>query len=69
MKRIALWLLEFYQMAVSPLLGKACRFYPSCSDYSKEAIGKYGFFYGCWLTLKRLLKCAPWHPGGCDPVP
>ncbi|MFA6914773.1 MAG: membrane protein insertion efficiency factor YidD [Parachlamydiales bacterium] len=69
MKRIALFLINFFQLAISPLLGKSCRFYPSCSNYAKESIIKHGTLRGIWLTVKRLLKCGPWHHGGCDPVP
>lgn len=56
---------------VRPLLGPrgVCRFTPSCSQYAKEALAKYGPFKGTWLALKRVSKCHPWHPGGIDPVP
>lgn len=49
-------------------IGK-CRFYPSCSDYAAEAVGRYGLFYGTLLCLHRILRCGPWSPGGYDPVP
>ncbi|HPI97504.1 MAG TPA: membrane protein insertion efficiency factor YidD [Synergistales bacterium] len=61
--------IRLYQKAVSPFLGKRCRFYPTCSQYSLEAIEQYGFIRGSFLAIKRLLKCGPWHPGGYDPVP
>lgn len=51
---------------ISPFLGPCCRFYPSCSEYSMEAISKYGMLKGIWLTVKRIVKCHPWHPGGVD---
>lgn len=69
MRRLFLLLLRAYQYAVSPLLGRNCRFYPSCSDYAQEAVQKYGTLRGGWLTLKRLARCHPFHPGGVDPVP
>lgn len=58
-----------YQFCVSPLLGRNCRFYPSCSCYSEQAIREWGVLKGLGLTIKRLLKCHPWHAGGLDPVP
>ena len=61
-------LLFFYKALISPLLGNACRFYPSCSVYSREAFLRRSFPKACWLTLRRLLKCHPFHPGGYDPL-
>ena len=58
-----------YQLFVSPLSGPSCRFYPSCSNYALECINRHGVFWGIYLTLKRLLKCHPWHKGGVDLVP
>lgn len=58
-----------YQYLLSPLLGNRCRFYPSCSSYAIEAIQTHGSLYGCYLTIKRVLRCHPWHPGGIDFVP
>ena len=69
MKALLLALLRAYQYAVRPLLGANCRFYPSCSDYAKEAIERHGACHGAWLALRRVLKCHPYHPGGFDPVP
>ncbi|MEM7034388.1 MAG: membrane protein insertion efficiency factor YidD [Chloroflexota bacterium] len=69
MKYIALGIIRFYQMTISKSLPPSCRFYPSCSHYGYEAIEKYGFFRGGWLTIKRLGRCQPFHPGGYDPVP
>ena len=58
-----------YQVAVSPLLGPRCRFYPSCSAYAVEALQVHGPLRGTWLAARRLLRCHPWNPGGLDPVP
>jgi len=58
-----------YQRMVSPFLPPSCRFYPTCSEYAKECVSRYGSLKGSWLGLKRLLKCHPFHPGGYDPVP
>jgi uncharacterized protein len=69
MKTISIFLVKLYQMAISPLLGLTCRFYPTCSHYMIEALQKYGFFKGVWLGLKRICRCHPWHPGGHDPLP
>ena len=62
-------LLRGYRYIASPWIGNQCRFYPSCSHYSEQAFSRFGFFKGLYLTLQRLLKCHPWHPGGEDPVP
>ncbi len=62
-------LIKFYRFFISPLLGSNCRFYPSCSRYSLEALTRYGTVIGLYLTLRRLLKCHPFHEGGIDPVP
>lgn len=58
-----------YQVAVSPLLPRACRFHPSCSEYASEALARHGACRGCWLAARRVARCGPWHPGGYDPVP
>ena len=68
-KRSALSLLRLYQRAISPPMSPSCRFVPSCSEYTYQAISKYGVIKGGWLGLKRLLRCHPFHPGGYDPVP
>lgn len=70
MLRSALLLgIRAYQRLLSPLLPEACRFYPTCSRYAYAAIGRYGTWRGGWLAAARVLRCHPWHPGGCDPVP
>lgn len=68
-RKIARWLIKAYQMMISPYLGPACRFYPSCSEYASQAIDRYGLWKGGWLAGKRLSRCHPFHPGGVDPVP
>ena len=62
-------LLRGYKRAVSPILPPACRFVPTCSEYAAEAIEKHGPFNGVRLAVWRIVRCAPWHPGGHDPVP
>ncbi|MEE8377636.1 MAG: membrane protein insertion efficiency factor YidD [Candidatus Aminicenantaceae bacterium] len=69
MKKIALALIKGYKFLISPLLGRNCRFYPTCSEYTHEAIQKHGLIKGILLGTKRLLKCHPFHSGGVDPVP
>jgi len=69
MRRLAQWLIRAYQLMLSPFLGNHCRFYPSCSQYALEAIGRFGVLRGGFMGLRRLLRCHPWHPGGLDPVP
>lgn len=69
MKYLALALIRFYQKFISPALPPACRFYPTCSHYSYQAIEKYGLIKGGWLAVKRIGRCHPFHPGGYDPVP
>jgi hypothetical protein len=61
--------LRFYQLALSPLVGPACRFHPSCSQYALEAVERFGVLRGAWLAARRLGRCHPWNPGGYDPVP
>jgi len=68
-KNILLGLIWFYQKAISPMFGAHCRYIPTCSQYAKEAIEKYGAAKGFWLAFKRVLRCNPFHEGGYDPVP
>lgn len=67
-KRILLLLIKTYQKFISPMFGRKCRFYPTCSEYSKQAIAKYGAVKGTYLSIKRILKCHPFHKGGYDPL-
>jgi uncharacterized protein len=65
---LALGLIRLYQLLISPLMPPACRFWPTCSRYSYEAINRHGVLRGGWLALRRLCRCHPFHPGGYDPV-
>ncbi|MDR3354785.1 MAG: membrane protein insertion efficiency factor YidD [Synergistaceae bacterium] len=67
--KIAVGLIRVYQICVSPLLGANCRFSPTCSHYAMEAFERHGFLGGLFLTVCRVVRCGPWHPGGFDPVP
>jgi putative membrane protein insertion efficiency factor len=69
MKGLALGLIKIYQHTWSQVMPPACRFEPTCSQYTYEAIRKYGFFKGTWLGMRRFFRCHPWHEGGYDPVP
>ena len=69
MKRVLVLLLRGYQYLFRPLLGRNCRFMPSCSDYAIEAVTRHGPLRGTWLAMKRIGRCHPWNPGGYDPVP
>jgi len=68
-KTTFLFLIKLYQLFLSPIFGRQCRFTPTCSNYSKEAIEKHGPFRGMILTVKRLFRCHPWSKSGYDPVP
>jgi putative membrane protein insertion efficiency factor len=69
MKHLLIALLRAYRAVISPLYGNVCKFYPSCSAYSLEAVTVHGAAKGTWLTLRRLGSCHPWSLGGYDPVP
>lgn len=67
--KIMVWLIRFYQLAISPLLPSACRYTPTCSQYAIDAIKIHGPLRGAWLALRRILRCHPWGGSGYDPVP
>ncbi len=69
MKYVGMAMIRVYQMTLSKVLPPSCRFEPSCSHYTYEAIEKYGLIKGSWLGFKRILRCNPFNPGGYDPVP
>lgn len=69
MKTLLLGALRLYQIVLSPWIGNQCRFYPTCSEYARQAVETHGSLRGSALAAKRLCKCHPWHPGGFDPVP
>jgi putative membrane protein insertion efficiency factor len=68
-RKFFLGLIRVYQLAISPMLGPRCRFYPTCSCYAHTAIERFGLWRGFWLGLRRLLRCHPFAEGGYDPVP
>ncbi len=67
--KLLIGLIRLYQITLSPWLGGACRYTPTCSNYGIEALEKYGAFKGGWLTIKRVVSCNPWGGSGYDPVP
>lgn len=69
LQRLFVALIRFYQLALSPYFGQQCRFTPTCSEYTRQAILRHGAWKGAWLGLRRVGRCHPWHPGGHDPVP
>ena len=69
MRAALIALVRAYQYVLRPMFGANCRFYPSCSDYAREALARHGAVRGLWLALLRVAKCHPYHPGGFDPVP
>jgi len=69
MRKILIKLIHGYQYLISPFSPPTCRFFPCCSSYACEALTKHGVIKGGWLSMKRLLRCHPWNPGGYDPIP
>ena len=69
MRRFLILGVRAYQVSLGPLLPASCRYYPSCSAYAIEALERYGAARGTWLSVRRILRCHPFHPGGYDPVP
>ena len=69
MRFLLIGLVRIYQYALSPFLGRSCRFVPSCSEYMIESLRRHGVVKGLWLGTRRVCRCHPWHPGGHDPVP
>jgi putative membrane protein insertion efficiency factor len=69
MRQLAKLVIKVYQKAISPFLPPSCRFYPSCSEYAHEAIGKHGVWKGSAMAFLRIARCHPWNAGGVDPVP
>jgi len=69
LKWIIILPVRFYQLVISPIIGPRCRFYPTCSHYTIEAVEKHGVFRGGWLAIKRISRCHPGNEGGIDPVP
>ncbi len=69
MRKLPIMLIKLYQWTLSPYVGLHCRFHPTCSRYAIEALTKYGFFKGSYLSIARIARCHPWHAGGHDPVP
>ena len=65
---ILIKLIKIYRFLISPLLGNTCRYFPTCSEYSIEALKSYGFFKGVFFSLKRIISCNPWGKSGYDPV-
>ena len=69
MKKVLITLVKGYSLLISPFLGNNCRYYPTCSAYTVEAIERFGALKGLWLGIKRISRCHPFHEGGVDPVP
>jgi len=68
MKKVLLWLIDLYRKGISPLTPPSCRFVPTCSEYARQAVEKYGALKGSYLAIRRLFKCHPFHRGGYDPL-
>ena len=67
--KIGILLITIYRYMISPVMANRCRYYPSCSGYALTAVRRFGLLGGCYLAIRRLLRCHPWHEGGYDPVP
>lgn len=67
-RKIVVYLIKLYQLYISPLLGNNCRFIPTCSEYTRQAVDKYGIIKGSLKAIKRILKCHPFNDGGYDPL-
>jgi len=69
MRKIVIFFIRIYQTIISPYIAPSCRYTPTCSHYSMEAVQRFGIFKGLWLSIRRISRCHPWHEGGYDPVP
>jgi putative membrane protein insertion efficiency factor len=69
MRQLLIAMVRGYQVAISPILGPSCRYFPTCSTYAIEALQRHGAWRGSWLAIRRILRCHPFRPGGYDPVP
>ena len=69
MRKVISGIIGVYRYLISPILGPSCRYTPSCSEYSQEAVIRFGVFKGGWLAIKRIVSCHPWGKSGYDPVP
>jgi len=68
LERLVLLMIRCYQLFISPFKPPSCRFYPTCSSYTRDAVVHFGLLRGTWMGLRRILRCHPWHPGGYDPA-
>ncbi|MCI8392452.1 MAG: membrane protein insertion efficiency factor YidD [Clostridia bacterium] len=68
MRKFCIYIIEKYQKHISPILGKNCKYYPTCSEYAKQAVMKYGVIKGCLYSIKRIIRCNPFSKGGYDPL-
>jgi len=68
LERLVLLMIRCYQLFISPFKPPSCRFYPTCSSYTRDAVVHFGILRGTWMGLRRIFRCHPWHPGGYDPA-